>query len=255
MKILKFGGTSVANSNNIKKTLKIIAKSAEKESVAVVVSALGGLTNLLLETARLAAKNNQNYTNNLDLIKKKHLEIISQLINKNHHKNVIDKVNLLLLNLKDLLAGIYLINELSESSKDKIVSYGELLSSYIITEALKSTQLDAVRCNAQDIIITDNHFGHANVNFNKTNTNIKRYFKSNTHKIVVLPGFVSKSDKGHPTTLGRGGSDFTAAILAAALNASVLEIWTDVSGMFTANPGLVKQAKPIGKISYQEAME
>ena len=255
MKILKFGGTSVANSKNIAKTLNIIANSAKKEPITVVVSALGGLTNLLLETAQLAANNDANYLKNFPLIKSKHLEIISDLIAAKAQEAVIKEVDKLLSNLKALLEGVYLINELSESSKDKIVSHGELLSSFIITEALKSKRLDAVRCNAQDIIVTDDNYSHANVNFKATNSNICNYFDKNTHQIVVLPGFVSKSNNGNQTTLGRGGSDFTAAILAAALEVSVLEIWTDVSGMFTANPSLVKQAKPITQISYQEAME
>jgi len=255
MKILKFGGTSVANSKNISKTLKIIAQSAAQEKVAVVVSALGGLTNLLLETADLASNSDKKYLKNLIIINQKHLDVVTDLISGDRQQTVIDEVNSILANLKALLEGVYLINELSESSKDKIVSQGELLSSYIITEALKFKKLDAVRCNSQDIIVTDEEYGHATVNFKITNNNIINYFENNTHQIVVLPGFVSKSNNGHQTTLGRGGSDFTAAIIAATLNVSVLEIWTDVSGMFSANPSLVKQAKPIAQISYQEAME
>ncbi|MFK5889898.1 MAG: aspartate kinase, partial [Flavobacteriaceae bacterium] len=255
MKILKFGGTSVANSKNISKILKIIAQSAAQEKVAVVVSALGGLTNLLLETADLASNSDKKYLKNLIIINQKHLDVVTDLISGDRQQTVIDEVNSILANLKALLEGVYLINELSESSKDKIVSQGELLSSFIITEALKSKKLDAVRCNSQDIIVTDEEYGHATVNFKITNNNIINYFENNTHQIVVLPGFVSKSNNGHQTTLGRGGSDFTAAIIAATLNVSVLEIWTDVSGMFSANPSLVKQAKPIAQISYQEAME
>jgi bifunctional aspartokinase / homoserine dehydrogenase 1 len=255
MKVLKFGGTSVANTSSIKKTLKIIEERASKEPVAVVVSALGGLTNLLIKTAELASKNDKNYSHNIPIIKQRHIEVVTSLLSNNEQKPVLDTVNKLINNLEALLEGVFLINELSECSKDKIVSQGELLSSYILSEVLKSKKLDALRCNAQDIIITDTNYGHAVVDFKRTNTNIKKYFAKNTHQIVILPGFVAKSKKGKPTTLGRGGSDFTAAIIAAALDSSVLEIWTDVSGMFTANPKLVKQAKPIKQISYQEAME
>ena len=179
----------------------------------------------------------------------------TELIATSAQSDVLNKVNALFTTLSNLIEGVYLIKELSDSSKDKIVSFGELLSSYIITEALKAENADAIRCNSQDIIVTDNNFVNANVHFKATNENIKKYFDENTHQIVILPGFVSKSKQGNYTTLGRGGSDFTAAILAAALDADVLEIWTDVSGMFTANPKLVKQAKPIAQISYQEAME
>ena len=255
MKILKFGGTSVANSNNIQKVLDIIEKKAQNKPVAVVVSALGGLTNLLIETAELAVSNDKNYLSKLPLIKQKHREIVANLIDVKAQKHVLETVEKLLNNLSTLFEGVFLVNELTESTKDKIVSHGELLSSFIICEALKNRNLEAVRCNSQDLIVTDNVYGGANVDFEKTNANIVDYFANNKNQIVILPGFVSKSSEGIPTTLGRGGSDFTAAILAAALDVSVLEIWTDVSGMFTANPKLVKQAKPIEQISYQEAME
>ncbi len=156
--------------------------------------------------------------------------------------------------LKKLLDGIFLINELSPKTSDKLVSYGELLLSYIITETMQNRAIDVVRKNSQELIVTNSDFTKAEVNYEITNANIRNYFKA-PKAITILPGFVSKSEDGEFTTLGRGGSDFTAAIIAAALEVNQLEIWTDVSGMFTANPKLVKQAFPIERLSYQEAME
>ncbi|MGB1309537.1 MAG: aspartate kinase, partial [Oceanihabitans sp.] len=154
-----------------------------------------------------------------------------------------------------LLDGIYLINELSPKTTDKLMSFGEIFSSFIITEALKKRKALANLKNSQELIITNSNFNKADVDYHLTNTNIKDYFNKANQKITILPGFISKSKLGESTTLGRGGSDFTAAIIAAALHVKQLEIWTDVSGMYTANPKLVKQAFPIEKISYQEAME
>ncbi|HKK12007.1 MAG TPA: bifunctional aspartate kinase/homoserine dehydrogenase I, partial [Flavobacteriaceae bacterium] len=150
---------------------------------------------------------------------------------------------------------IYLINELSPKTSDKLLSFGELLSSYIIAETMKARGLNAVRKNSQDLIVTNSSFTKAEVNYELTNANIKDYFNKAKQRITILPGFISKSQSDEITTLGRGGSDFTAAIVAAALKVNRLEIWTDVSGMYTANPKLVKQAYPIETLSYQEAME
>src|SRR5690606_34989257 len=155
--------------------------------------------------------------------------------------------------LETLLEGAYLIGELTPKLSDKIVSYGELLSSFIISEFLKSEGLDVAFKDSRELIITDNNFGKANVDFKKTDANCQEFFASNTHQIVILPGFVASSKSGDLTTLGRGGSDYTAAIIAADVDADILEIWTDVSGMYTANPRLVKQAKCVSQISYDEA--
>ena len=157
--------------------------------------------------------------------------------------------------MKSLLDGLFLINELSPRTSDKLVSYGELLSSYIISEVMKSRGLDVERKNAQELITTNSDFTKAEVQYKETNTKVRSYFKNSKQDITILPGFVSKSLNDEITTLGRGGSDFTASIIASALKVQQLEIWTDVSGMYTANPKLVKQAFPIEQISYQEAME
>lgn len=150
---------------------------------------------------------------------------------------------------------MFLLNDLTPKISDKLVGFGELLSSYIIAETMISRGLDATRKNSQELIVTNTNHGNADVHLKETNANIVTYFKANTSKITILPGFVAKSKDGDDTTLGRGGSDYTAAIIAAAINAEILEIWTDVSGMFSANPKIVKAAVPIKNISFQEAME
>lgn len=254
MNVLKFGGTSVGSSENIKKVIAILERYAKEDRIICVVSAVGGITDKLLKVGELAQNKDDNYITEFENIKQIHLNILSNLIPDNHTaaKTALEgKLN----HLKSLLDGIYLINELSPKTSDKLVSFGELLSSYIIAETMKSYGLDAIRKNSQDLIVTNTNFTKAEVNSKLTNAAIVDYFKSSTHTITILPGFISKSESGEITTLGRGGSDYTAAIVAAALKVNRLEIWTDVSGMFTANPKMVKQAFPIEKLSYQEAME
>ncbi|WP_417291035.1 bifunctional aspartate kinase/homoserine dehydrogenase I [Corallibacter sp.] len=254
MRVLKFGGTSVGSVENINKVIKILEDYEKSAQVSCVVSAVGGVTDKLLKAGELAQQKNELYIDEYNTIQSTHLNILSSLT-PNYSNEVITKLNDKLSSLKSLLDGIYLINELSPKTSDKLVSFGELLSSFIITETMKSRGLDAVRKNSQDIIVTNSNFTKAEVNYSLTYKNIQDYFKTAKQRITILPGFVSKSETGEITTLGRGGSDFTAALLAAALQTDSLEIWTDVSGMFTANPKMVKQAYPIEKLSYQEAME
>ncbi|MCB0445352.1 MAG: aspartate kinase, partial [Gelidibacter sp.] len=202
----------------------------------------------------LAQSKNESYLSDFKEIKQIHLDLLFQLI-PTQNEAAKDYLESKLHALKSLLDGIYLINELSPKTSDKLVSFGELLSSYIIAEAMKHRGINTVRKNSQELIVTNSNFTKAEVNYKKTNAAIQTYFKEVTQSITILPGFISKSESGDITTLGRGGSDFTAAIVAAALHVEQLEIWTDVSGMFTANPKLVKQAYPIERLSYQEAME
>ena len=254
MNVLKFGGTSVGSAENIKKVIQILDSYSTKESAICVVSAVGGITDKLLRAGECAQQKNESYLSEFKIIKEIHLNLLYELIPK-PNESVKEYVEGKLASLKSLLDGIYLINELSPKTSDKLVSFGELLSSYILAETMKSYNLNAVRKNSQDLIVTNNNFTKAEVNYPVTNTNIFNYFKNANQKITILPGFISKSHTGEITTLGRGGSDFTAALIAAALKVNRLEIWTDVSGMYTANPKLVKQAFPIEKLSYQEAME
>ena len=255
MKVLKFGGTSVANAENISKVITILKQESKKQKLAVVVSALGGTTDLLIKSGELATQKNDEYLSVFQQIFNRHQKVIEELIKGTKKRTVLKQVNLKLEALKQILQGIYLINEFSDKTKDKIVSFGELLSSYIISEALQQTITKSSLKDSRELIVTDSTHINANVKDKETTANISNFFKKNKDKIVLLPGFVSRNKDGDTTTLGRGGSDYTAALIAAAVKASVLEIWTDVSGMYTANPKLVKQAFAIEQISYQEAME
>ncbi len=254
MKILKFGGTSVASAEVIEKVIAIV--QGQEEKVVVVVSAMGGITNTLLEAASIAKNGDASYLEKLELVHKRHQDAVQALLHETDQiTKVMQQIAPLFERLEQLFQGIYLIHECSPKTKDKVASFGELLSSTIIAAAMQAKGLDAVWANSQDWIVTDDQYTHAKVDSTQTNRNIQGYFKTNTNAVVLVPGFVAKSSLGETTTLGRGGSDYTAAILAAALEASILEIWTDVSGMYTAHPAIVKQAKPIAHISYEEAME
>ncbi|MBU3823116.1 bifunctional aspartate kinase/homoserine dehydrogenase I [Flavobacteriaceae bacterium XHP0103] len=254
MKVLKFGGTSVGSAKNINNVINILENNSKTNHTICIVSAVGGITDKLLLAGKQAKDKDAAFTETFNTIKQIHLDIVKELIPSNNG-SAVEFVENKLEELKNLLDGIYLINELSPKTSDKLVSFGELLSSFIIAETMKSRGLSAECKNSQELIVTNANFSKAEVIYNVTNKNIQDYFKSAKQKITILPGFISKSVNGEQTTLGRGGSDFTAAIVAAALKVDQLEIWTDVSGMYTTNPKLVKQAYPIEKISYQEAME
>ncbi|SEQ40440.1 aspartate kinase [Hyunsoonleella jejuensis] len=254
MKVLKFGGTSVGSSKNINKVIDILDAYAKDSKVICVVSAIGGITDKLLLAGQQAQAKDNSFKDTLKGIKDTHFSIIKKL-NPDNNAAILayaeDKLNA----LNSLLDGIFLINEISPKTSDKLVSFGELLSSFIIAETMKNRRLLAKRKNTQELIVTNSNFTKAEVDYSVTNTNLKEYFKTAEESITILPGFIANSALGEQTTLGRGGSDFTAAIVAAALKVEQLEIWTDVSGMFTTNPKLVKQARPIQTISYREAME
>ncbi|MTI88034.1 MAG: bifunctional aspartate kinase/homoserine dehydrogenase I [Balneolaceae bacterium] len=255
MNVLKFGGTSVANAQNLKKAEHIIRQQSEQDKLVVVISALSGITNLLERCAILASAGNEEYLELLAQIEQRHLEICTSLLPVNTRSNSLAQVKLALNELEDICRGVFLIGELSPRSNDHIMSYGEVISSMIVTDYLKSTGLDAELYNSKAFIKTDSQFGKATVDFALTYENIQQTFKESA-AIAICPGFVasSKTDN-HITTLGRGGSDYTAALIAAAVEASELQIWTDVNGMMTSDPRLVPNAHTIKSLSYEEAME
>ncbi|WP_343486688.1 bifunctional aspartate kinase/homoserine dehydrogenase I [Allomuricauda sp. d1] len=254
MKVLKFGGTSVATAENIKRVKEIVANTNADKTI-VVVSALGGVTDLLLKCLELASKQELGYEDVLAELENRHMVTVKELIPVKNQSAILGKVKGDLNELQTLLEGSFLIGETTPRLSDKVVSYGELLSSFIITEHFACEGLDVALKDGRELIITDENHGRANVDAKTTYANCKDYFGKVSEKIVVVPGFVASSKNGNHTTLGRGGSDYTAALLAAANNASELQIWTDVSGMYTANPKMVKQAKCVSQISYEEAME
>lgn len=255
MNIIKFGGSSVANAENIKKVVAIIEKKSEKESVIIVLSALGGITDLLLLAGNQAALKKDDYKISLEEINNRHLTTVKELIPITQQSSILSSVKRTLNELETLLEGCFLLGELSDRTKDAILSYGELLSSFIVSEVIKLEHPQTIYKDSKSLIKTNNLFGKATVNFDITNNLIQYFFDNNRSKITIIPGFIASSEDGHITTLGRGGSDYTAAIIAAALDVSTLEIWTDVNGMYTANPKVVKQAQSIPFISYHEAME
>jgi len=255
MKTLKFGGTSVANAQNIKLVLEIIKNEAQDSQLTVVISAFTGVTDLLVEASKKAALKDSAYKLIVAEIEQKHLDAIKVLIPIHHQNALLSHIKRTINQLESYLDGCFLLGELSDRTSDTILSFGELCSAYIVAETLKHQLPNTIYKDSRELIKTNNTFGKAIVNFEITNVLIADYFKSNTAQVTVLPGFIASSTDGNNTTLGRGGSDYTAAIIAAALNSSQLEIWTDVNGMYTANPSIVKQARPIEKISFQEAME
>jgi aspartokinase/homoserine dehydrogenase 1 len=255
MQVLKFGGSSVANAENINKVVSIIQQSLQKDKTVVVVSALGGVTDLLLSAARLASEGDETYNDHLAVIEKRHLTAVQELIPLAKQSSLLSAVKKQCNEIEDICNGIFLLRELSPLTKDRMVSYGELLSSQIISAKLSAEGTGNAWKDSREMIFTDLGYGNAKVDFEKTNAQITTFFSSNGTSLTMLPGFIASGSNGTTTTLGRGGSDYTAAIVAAALNADVLEIWTDVSGIMTADPGNVSNAKIIGHISYQEAME
>ena len=255
MQVLKFGGSSVANAENINKVVEIIKNKKADVKTVVVVSALGGITDLLLKTAALAEANDESYKAVLKEIEDKHLGTVQELIPVQQQSSVLSLVKKICNEAEDICNGIFLLRELSARTKDRIVSYGELLSSQIIAAKLNAVGLPAEWKDAREIIMTDSNYGIAAVDFVATDKKAAAFFKESASSLFIIPGFIAADKNNVTTTLGRGGSDYTAAILAAAVNAAVLEIWTDVSGMMTADPRLVNNIKHIPQISYQEAME
>ncbi|WP_341662762.1 bifunctional aspartate kinase/homoserine dehydrogenase I [Blattabacterium cuenoti] len=254
MQVLKFGGSSVAHSDAIKRICSLLEKKP-KEKYAIVVSALENITDQLIQCGKLASERKNIYKNILEEIEIRHLNIIRELFPITYQSHLISWIKKNINDLESLCDGIFQVEELSKRSLDKIMSFGELSSSFLIAEKLKQFGLDAICKDSRDIIITDSQFGCAQVDFITSNHHIIQYFHENTSEYIVLPGFIGSTLENETTTLGRGGSDYTASILAAAISASLLEIWTDVSGMMTANPKIVNQAFPIKEISYEEAME
>lgn len=255
MRVVKFGGTSVANADNLVRCIDIIKNISKQEPVIVVVSALGGVTDLLQEAANKAAGKQEDYKNIYEEIVKRHLDLVRALIPVSKQAGVLSSVLRKLNSLELLLQGCFYLGELSPQTKDTIFSYGERLSSLILSKILIEQGENCQLAKSRALIKTNNCFGKAVVNFPLTNLLIQNYFKNYLCDITIAAGFVGESEDMLITTLGRGGSDYTASIIAAALDVKEVEIWTDVSGIYTANPKLVKQARVIDEINFQEAME
>ncbi len=255
MQVLKFGGSSVATAQNFKKVIEIVKQNLAKEKTVVVVSALGSVTDLLLAAANAALVDITKAQHHIDTIATKHKEVIEELLSNNFKDDILILLNKYCKEIEDLCKGIFLLGELSSKTKDKIVCFGELLSSQIISATLKVQKIENTWLDARKLIVTDNNFEAAIVHFSETNKLIYSAINENENNLFIVPGFIAADADGNTTTLGRGGSDYTASIFAAAVNATSLDIYTDVSGMMTADPRIVNNYKLIPTISYQEAME
>ena len=255
MKVLKFGGTSVANADSINRVVDIVKQAGLIGKSIIVVSAFGGITDTLIQCGTLASTGDESYKAKLQEVEHRHLEAVKQLIPVAEQSSILSWVKKRCNELEDVCNGVFLLEELSDRTKDRIVSYGELISSMIVSSKLKASGTPNKWVDAREIILTNSNFTHASVDFDVTNQQVRKYFTESLDVLFVVPGFISSDAAGATTTLGRGGSDYTAAIIAAAVGATSVEIWTDVSGMMTADPRLVVNTRVIEHISYQEAME
>lgn len=253
MKVIKFGGTSVGTCDARDKTLQIIQKSYETSSrLAVVLSAFSGVTDELILISQQAENNDQEFIERLKRLKERHEIAMKDLMPlKLIHEQQLD---FFFKELQDLLHGVFLIRELTLRTLDLIMSFGERLSTFIMCEALKQSIPSAVFIDARQFIKTNRNFGNALVNYPLTEANLHHLFNQEP-QLLLITGFIASTEMDETTTLGRGGSDFTAAIIGAALEAAEIEIWTDVDGVMTADPRKVKQAFPIYQMSYKEALE
>ncbi len=255
MQVLKFGGSSVGSPEAIQAAMDIVSERYRQEPLIMVVSAFGGTTDALIQCSQLAAGGDESYKEKIESITKRHLDAVKQLIPIQHQSALLSAVKTRCNEVEDLCNGIFLLGETTLRAKDKLLSYGELLSSQIIAEAFRFRNRPVTWWDSRKLIRTDASFGNAVVDFAATNSLFQAALLELKDPLVVMPGFIAGNAQGITTTLGRGGSDYTAAIAAAALHASHLEIWTDVSGMMTADPRWVSNARVIPAISYQEAME
>ena len=254
MKVMKFGGTSVGSVKSILSLKKIVETEARTQPVVVVVSALDGITDRLIATSRMAKQGDDRYREEFDAMVTRHHQMIDAIITDDKKRvDLFNNVDQLFDQLKSIYYGVYLIHDLSKKTEDTIVSYGERLSSHIVAAMVKN----GVRMNSRDFIRTEKKQGKHVIDAELTTQLVKEAFKDlNEKTIYVVPGFIARDRDSHETTnLGRGGSDYTASIIAAVLNAEVLEIWTDVDGFMTADPKVIKSAYTINELSYIEAME
>jgi aspartokinase/homoserine dehydrogenase 1 len=248
MKVLKFGGSSVGTPERIEGVKTII--ESQTASCIVVVSAFYGVTDQLKQISQHAARRNESYKVLLDEIATRHRGIVSETSAPDRKDFILSGLEILFGELEEILKGIYLLRELSRQALDQVLAFGEILSSNIISNLFDhSLYLDA-----RTVIKTDDNFGNANVDFSRSNILIRESI-TGEENLVVVPGFIASTINHETTTLGRGGSDYTAAIIAAAINAEVLEIWTDVDGFMTADPKKVEKAYAIQNLTYSEAIE
>ncbi|MEM6628221.1 MAG: bifunctional aspartate kinase/homoserine dehydrogenase I [Bacteroidota bacterium] len=255
MKILKFGGSSVAHPESIERVTQIInSYLSSGEKFGVVVSALGGLTDVLEQMGSMAELGNDGYKPLIDVFFQRHTAIIQQLIPEEKQAKVTKEIDKRTKELTNILQGVYLIKELTPRTKDYLLSFGERCSAFLLSKVLWYQGVNASMLDAREVLRADNTFGKGKIKVKESYQLIQEYFKE-TDELKVITGFIASTARGETITLGRGGSDYTASLFGAALGCSVIEIWTDVAGVMTADPNKVKKALPVKHLSYQEALE
>ena len=254
MKILKFGGTSVGTAENIRTLLGIVAEESAFENPVVVLSALSGVTNLLTEMAE-KAEQGEDYDVSLKEIEAKHFAVIRALLPAAAQNPVFTKLKIFFNQLEDLLSAVSNLRELSLQTKDHILSYGERCSTFLVAHIASQTLKSAIFVDGSELIKTDDNFGQARVDTTLSELLISDFYHAHADNIPFVTGFIGTNNAGRLTTLGRGGSDYTAAIWGSAIKASEIQIWTDVNGMMTADPRMVRKAFSLPELSYTEAME
>ena len=255
MKVLKFGGSSVAKPERIRSIVDILKSYyAEGEHFTVVFSAFGGVTDMLIKMSEMAAKGQEEYQELFDEFSERHNLVVQELLAEEYQNEVLPQLNRNHEVLRNLLHGIFLVREASPRTMDYVLSFGERNSAFIISYVLRQAGIKAAYLDARKIIKTDKQFNSAKVDFKLTYEKIHNYYTEHP-EIQIVTGFIASAKGGLTTTLGRGGSDYTASLIAAGLNAKVIEIWTDVDGVLTADPRKVKKAFTIQNMTYAEAME
>ena len=255
MKILKFGGTSVGSVESIQTLLNILKdEEAAAQKPVVILSAMSGVTNLLIGMAEDAANGN-DFTTQLAQLEKRHFEVVKSLLAVQYQNPALTGLKLNFNQLEDLLQGIFTLRELTPKTRDQVLSFGERCSALMISKIAAQHFPGAIFVDASELIRTDSAFGQAKVDTELTELLIRSFHQENPDKLLFVTGFIAGNDAGQITTLGRGGSDYTAAIFGSALNASEIQIWTDVNGMMTADPRMVKKAFSLEELTYTEAME
>lgn len=255
MKVVKFGGTSMESSQSIRRIIDILQhKYSQGEKFIIVSSAMSGVTNLLTQLSEQAATG-INFKDELKELEKRHFTVIKDLIEVKYQNPVLTQIKIYINELEDLLQAVLNLKELSLQSKDFILSYGEKCSTFLLSQIAKQYFPNSLFVDTSTLIKTDDYFGNAKVEFLETEKLIQKFYTNNKDKILFATGFIASTKDNRITTLGRGGSDYTAAILAASIDADEIELWSDVDGMLTADPKIVKKAFPLAEVSYTEAME
>ena len=256
MIVLKFGGSSVGKPERIKNILSIVQPRIQAgEDLCIVCSAFGGVTDQLISMIDNASRGDDKYIETIQACKQRHYESAEQLMEGDNKINLLSQIDVLFQKLENILKGVFLLKEASDRSYDYVMSFGERLSNLSISHFFNAQGINSVFLDARKVIKTNSEFRSARVYVDESYNNIVELVKQHPEKTKIITGFIASDQHGRTTTLGRGGSDYTAALFAAALDAKALEIWTDVNGVLTTNPNLVKTAYPIHEMSYVEAME